>query len=60
MIESFKFTISKILELKDKVKSNFALKRKKLVVKEARGQQINNQRIQIYVKSLRYYMVFEL
>lgn len=50
MIESFKFTISKILELKDKVKSNFALKRKKLVVKEARGQQINNQRHQIYVK----------
>lgn len=57
MIESFKFTISKILELKDKVKSNFALKS---VVKEARGQQINNQRLQIYVKSLRYYMVFEL
>lgn len=47
MIESFKFTISKILELKDKVKSNFALKS---VVKEARGQQINNQRLQIYVK----------
>lgn len=50
MRESFKFTISKILELKDKVKQNFALKRKKLVVKEARGQQINNQRLQIYVK----------